>query len=344
MNDGEIRIGFIGAGGNTRLRHLPGFREIEGVRLQSVVNRSEASSRKVAEAFDIATVATDWRSVVEDEKVDAICIGTWPYLHAPATIAALEAGKHVLTEARMAMDSAEAEAMRHTARRHPDRVAQIVPSPFTLKVDPIVREWIEGGKLGRVLCIRVEHLMNSGLDPSTPLNWRQDERLSGHNTLTLGIFHEVTQRWLDETVERVRADGWILHPERKDPETGEFREVRIPDALNVTGTFPSGARIDYRFSSLQAGPPVMRMAVEGTGGEMIFDVAEESLHFRKGNEVESITIPGAGDGWRVEADFIQSIRKGTPVTRTSFEEGLRYMKFTDAVWEARTSGREVKVS
>ena len=46
-----------------------------------------------------------------DPDIDAIVIGTWPYLHCPITLAALEAGKHVLTEARMSMNAAEAHRM-----------------------------------------------------------------------------------------------------------------------------------------------------------------------------------------------------------------------------------------
>src|SRR3989454_7962268 len=50
------------------------------------------------------------RELVEMDDTNAICIGTWPYLHAPVTIAALARGKHVLCEARMAMNAAEAHA------------------------------------------------------------------------------------------------------------------------------------------------------------------------------------------------------------------------------------------
>jgi len=99
--DSTLGIGFIGAGNNTRQRHIPGFAAIDGVRLVSVANRSEASSRRVAEAFGIERVAPDWKAVIADSEVDAICIGTWPYMHAEITIAALEAGKHVVVNYQM---------------------------------------------------------------------------------------------------------------------------------------------------------------------------------------------------------------------------------------------------
>src|SRR5210317_1020922 len=117
-----IRIGFVGAGANTRLRHLPGFKEIENVALATVANRSEESSRKVAKEFGIERISADWKSVVADPEVDGICIGTWPYMHAEITVAALKAGKHVLTEARMASSLSEARAMHAAAKAHPEMV------------------------------------------------------------------------------------------------------------------------------------------------------------------------------------------------------------------------------
>ena len=77
MSD-EIGVGFVGAGGNTKLRHLPGFAATEGVRLVSVANRSEASAQAVADEFSIERVAEDWHAVIADPEVDAVCIGTWP--------------------------------------------------------------------------------------------------------------------------------------------------------------------------------------------------------------------------------------------------------------------------
>ena len=106
-----IRIGLVGAGQNTRYKHIPGLLAQEGVELVAVANRRRASSERVARDYGIARVCEHWRQVVEADDLDAIVIGTWPYLHCPVTLAALAAGKHVLTEARMAMNLAEAEMM-----------------------------------------------------------------------------------------------------------------------------------------------------------------------------------------------------------------------------------------
>ena len=76
-----LRIGLIGAGANTRTRHIPGFQAIEGVELVAVCNRSPESGHRVADAFGIGRVETDPEALFRDPDIDAICIGTWPYKH-----------------------------------------------------------------------------------------------------------------------------------------------------------------------------------------------------------------------------------------------------------------------
>ena len=85
MADKPIRVGFVGAGANTRKHHIPKLKAQPGVELVAVANRSKESGERVAKEFGIARVHGDWREVVEAKDVDAICIGTWPYMHRELT-------------------------------------------------------------------------------------------------------------------------------------------------------------------------------------------------------------------------------------------------------------------
>ena len=122
-----LKVGIIGAGANTKSRHIPGLKAIDGVEIVSVANRSPESTAAVADEFDIAKRHATWQELISDPELDAVVIGTWPYMHKTIVIAALDAGKHVMTEARMAMDAAEAKEMLAAAQRHPGQVTQIVP-------------------------------------------------------------------------------------------------------------------------------------------------------------------------------------------------------------------------
>jgi predicted dehydrogenase len=99
METQRVRVGIVGAGANTRSKHIPGFRKIPGVDVLGVVNRTAESTARVAREFEIPRTYVDWRQLIDDPEIDAVLVGTWPNMHCEVTCAALEAGKHVLCEA-----------------------------------------------------------------------------------------------------------------------------------------------------------------------------------------------------------------------------------------------------
>src|SRR5260370_763535 len=244
-----VRIGLIGAGKNTREKHIPGFRALADVELVAVCNRRPESTAALAGEFHIPRTYAHWQELVADPEVNTVVIGTWPYLHCPITLAALAAGKHVLTEARMAMNAAEAHQMRDVARKRPDLVAQIVPSPFGLTGDRVVREMIDSGYLGELREYDVYSLNGALADPNAALSWRQDEVFSGLNMLTLGILHETVSRWLPQP-NRVMAQTTAFIPQRAAAEGGVHRSVGTPDSVQALTQLPSGGRGVYQFSGV----------------------------------------------------------------------------------------------
>jgi predicted dehydrogenase len=344
-NKDTIRIGIVGAGGNTRNRHIPEFRKIPGVVIEAVVNRTRESSQLAAEELKIPRTYGTWKDLVSDPDIDAVMIGTWPYMHCPVTTAALEHGKHVLCEARMAMNSREAQQMVETARRHPELTAQIVPSPFTLSVDKKAEQLIRDGYLGTILFAEIEHTHAALLDRSQPLTWRQDRNYSGNNVLSVGIWYEILNRWLG-TARTVRAQAMTLHPMRPHFETGVVSPVRIPDHIDIIAELACGAQARMRFSSIMPGKNSNKITICGTKGYLQYDCNEGKLYgagqeesgptsARGIDELKEIRVhPDEGTGWRVEEEFINAIRGNEAITCTTFEDGLSYMQFTDAVWES----------
>lgn len=329
----KIRVGVIGAGTNTKLKHIPGLQAIDGVSVDVVCNRSEESSQKAADAFGIPRIASDWKAVVADDSIDAICIGTWPYLHAEISIAALRAGKHVLTEARMAMNAVEGQAMIDASSERPELVAQIVPSPFTLKWDATIKEILEAGELGDLREIRSIKTLPMNVDSSAPLSWRQDIEYSGNNAMMLGIYYEVVQRWIQRQPSRVWAFGQIFSESRFDPETGRDKSVRIPESLSYTAVYDDGLQLTGLMTGMELGSGRDEYAICGSKGTLRLDLQTGTLFQILIGETQTIIDPKSETigSWNVEADFIDSIRSGRPVTLTSFQDGLAYMKFTDAV-------------
>src|SRR5690348_6991627 len=253
MHTETLRIGSVGAGANTQARHIPGLQALPDVEIVGVSNRTRASAERVAARFGIPIVYDRWQELVAAPDVDAVVIGTWPYLHCPITLAALAANKHVLCEARMAMNAREALVMREAARARPHLVAQLVPSPVSLRVDRTVQRLIADGYLGDLLVVTVRD-GNRFLDANAPLHWRQDADLSGLNMLTLGIWYEALLRWVGEAT-RVMAMGKTFARLRRD-ESGRMRAVRVPEHVDVVADLACGAQAQLRLSSVTglAGP------------------------------------------------------------------------------------------
>jgi len=334
-----VRIGIVGAGANTRSRHIPGFKAIPGVELVAVSNRTRASAEKVAAEFGIGRVAETWREIVEAPDIDAVCIGTWPNLHGRVTTAALRAGKHVLTEARMARNLAEAEAMYAEAQAHPQLVAQIVPAPMSLPFDAAISGLLRDGTLGELREVCVTCTNAAAADAGAPMSWRQDFALSGKNTMFLGIYYEMVLRWIGVEPVSVVADAGVFTRERKDGD-GAAQSVLIPDSLGVFGVYPSGARLVAHFSGLEPSQPRNEIRLNGSRAGLRLDLVRNELWLaRLGGTEQPVEIaPEQRGAWRVEADFIASVRDGAPVRLTDFATGVKYMRFTEAVWESWNAG------
>jgi predicted dehydrogenase len=344
MSEGAIRVGFIGAGANTKLHHIPKLRAQPGVVLVGVANRSKQSGEKVAKEFDISKVFGDWREVVVSPEVDAICIGTWPYMHAEMSIAALAAGKHVLCEARMAMNAAEGRRMLEAARKAPKLIAQLVPAPHTLETDPTMTALIKDGFVGDVLAVELHAAQGRFVDPAAPLHWRQDITLSGHNILNMGIWYEAMCRWLGHA-KRLTAMTRVSVPKRKDAD-GKTHDVKVPDHADILAELAGSGIAHMRFSAVTALAPPAEVWIYGSEGTIRLEADAKRLWgARKGDSaLKEIVIPKEKRvGWRVEEEFVNAIRGKEKITRTSFEEGVRYMEFTDAVTKSAATGQAVDV-
>jgi predicted dehydrogenase len=340
----KIRIGIIGAGANTRLRHIPGFRAVPHVEIVGVANRTPQSTARVAQEFAIPRQFKDWREVVDSPDIDAVMIGTWPNLHCEATIAALQAGKHVLCEARMSRDLSEARQMLAAAQAHSNLVAQLVPSPYGLACGPAVANLVQSHYLGTLREVVVVGADDQFWDYSRPLHWRQDERISGRNVLTLGILHETLMRWVPP-VQRVFAQGAVVEPIRPVPEESRMADCTVPDNLQIVARFEGNISGLYHLSGVSMFGPGKQIHLYGSRGtiRVYFGERERVMIGHSGEKaMHEAVIPDELLGrWRVEEEFIGAIRGTEKVRLTDFATGVQYMEFVEAVAISRTENRPV---
>ena len=328
-----IRLGIVGAGKIVRAEHVPRFRAIEGVELALVANRTPASSQQAAAELGIERWVDDWRALVDDDGIDAVLVGAWPYLHAPVTIAALEAGKHVLTEARMAATAAEALTMLRASRAHPDLVAMVVPASFSLWADATIRRLLADGAIGRVRHLRVTW-QSSGPDEAGEA-WRWQRRYSGENVMALGIVYEAIARWLGQATSVTAVTSYPAP-------TGEA-EIDVPDHVLAILEFPDDVTATIEMSARTQPLASNTATIFGSEGTIEVDFAAQRIRRAPADgqwaDVEVRDEDRAG--WTAEIDFVASIRDGRPVTLTDFATGAHYMAVVEAIdRSAAKGGRE----
>ena len=208
-------------------------RRARHVELVGVANRTPESSLKAAKEFGFGRTYATWPELIADRDVDAVVIGTWPYLHAPITLAALRAGKHVLTQARMAMDGVEARAMVAASLEHPDLVTMVVPAPTAGWADEPIQRLLAEGAIGTLRTVRLVwggSVSGGAADP-----WRRLRRYSGNNIMAVGILYEGVARWLGHA-SSVQARTEIYQTASSGPDGTVHYDV--PDFVAITAEFP----------------------------------------------------------------------------------------------------------
>ena len=348
-----VRVGIVGAGGIVQRAQLPNFRQIPGCEVVAVANRSLASSQRVAEAFDIPTAYANWKELLEDESVDAVMIGTPPYMHRILTLEGLESGKHVLCQSRMAMNAQEARDMVEAALRHPDLVCQLIVNPYQRALKRV----IDDGYLGELLSAEVRRLGSDASAGASPdrrrgfvefgqdLHWRMDPDLNGFNIpLGLGAAYEGLTHLLGRAT-RVTAMSKVHVPQRRAAD-GEMVSKGGADHVDVFYEVANGAQVHLRVSTttaLAGGSQTWLFGSEGTiqvaGGRI--------LGGRRGDsELGEILDPPQEPGPRrvgVEERFVNTIRGTAENTTESLEIGVDYMEFSEAVHRSAQTGRAVNL-
>ena len=344
MGQPVITVGIIGAGANTKTLHIPGLQSQKGVEVVAVANRTLESAEKVAKRFGIPEAMESWEDIICRDDIDAVCIGTWPYMHAPITIAALECGKHVLCEARMAMNAGEAAAMLEVSRMNPDLIAQIVPAPWSFKFDRTIIDMISQGFIGDLISIDGRFTSGTFAQWDSPIHWRHNRELSGNNIMHSGIWYEIIMRWLGPATS-VQAIGQTVVKHRRD-ENGRRHAMSIPDHLDIIGEMAQGGQMRFSVSNVTGHLPAVDVNICGTEGTMhLFDGGGEitlAAGRRNAKQLKTVRIPKSKQGsWRVEEEFINAIRGKEPITHTDLVAGVQYMEWTDAVSTAMRTGGKV---
>lgn len=344
----KIRIGFIGAGAICRSRHLPGLAKVDDAQVVAVCNRSRESSQTIAREFNIPDIESDWRALLARKDIDAVFIGTWPYMHKEMSIAALEAGKHVFCQARMCMDLAEAKAMIVAASLHPHLVNMICPPPTRMPFEPWIQRTIAQGRLGRIVLVSLRSVNGGNLDTGK-VHWREEVRYSGKQILAMGIFAETLNAWVGP-YESLSANLATPIASKAGPD-GKPVEIKVPQVVAITGRLASGATAVEYHTGVAADKSTHgnELIIHGDKGTIRYTFGKTIEFAEAGGELKPVDVSAELQrDWCVEADFCAAVRaaragKSWHVS-PDFSEGLQYMRKVEAVHQSAAAGKAVTLA
>ena len=174
----EIKWGLIGCGDISRKRVAPGIIDADNSRLVTVNRSNFSKAESFAKEFGAEKWTKDWKELIQDNDINAVYIATPVYLHAEQTIAAAEAGKHVLCEKAMALNTADADKMIDACRANNVKLSiayyrNLYPGVHRIK------EIIASGEIGKVVHIQSNNFENFNCQPGEPRFWLLEKEKSG---------------------------------------------------------------------------------------------------------------------------------------------------------------------
>jgi predicted dehydrogenase len=236
----KIKTAVIGAGFMGKV-HTEGIRRLGNVEVVAAAAVSREEAERFGQLMSIERVTDDYRELIADPEIEAVHVCTPNALHAPVSIAAMQAGKHVLCEKPLAMSAAEARQMLDVARQ--TGVVHCVN--HNLRYYPVlqhVRQMIARGELGEILMVQGTYVQD-WLLYDTDYNWRLDVKDSG----PMRVVADIGSHWMDLIqhltglkITALCADMETFHKKRKRPKVAietfagktlrpdEYDEVEIP--------------------------------------------------------------------------------------------------------------------
>ncbi|MBM7654683.1 Gfo/Idh/MocA family protein [Neobacillus cucumis] len=160
----KLRVGIIGCGAIAFQKHLPALIKLnDKVEVIAFCSNDEAKARNAAEKFSKnAKIYTDYRELVNDSNIDVVHVCTPNVLHAPITVAALDAGKHVMCEKPMATNSNEAKEMLNAAKRSGKKLTISYQNRFR-RDSLLLKEACERGDLGEIYVAKAHAVRRRGV-------------------------------------------------------------------------------------------------------------------------------------------------------------------------------------
>ena len=367
LNIGLIGCGFMGRAHSNAYRRVNNFFDLDYTPvLKAACARNEENVKAFADRWGYESVETDWRAVIARDDIDAIDICTPNNLHREIAMAAAEAGKMVLCEKPLAMNSAEGEEMCEAVEKAG------VPNTvwYNYRRVPAVtlaKQLIDEGRLGRIYHYRAVFLQDWTIATDLPQGgeglWRLDASAAGSGVTGDLLAHCIdTAIWLNGSIDDVTAMTETFVKERMHALTGKVEPVEIDDACAFLARFKNGSLASFESTRYARGHKALyTFEINGEHASIqwdlhdlhrlsYFDHADDSLirgwrsiHVSDSDMpyMDKWWVPGLQIGYEHTfvhhvADFLEDLAKDQP-TAPTFRDALETQRICDAVLKSAKS-------
>lgn len=174
----EIKWGLTGCGDISRKRVVPGIQEAKNSKIIAINRSNFSKAESFAKEFGAEIWLEKWEDLVSFDGINAVYIATPVYLHAQQAIAAAEAGKHVLCEKPMAINSIDASRMIDACKANNVKLEIAYYRHFYPSIIRI-KEIIASGEIGQIVHIQSNNFENFNRKQGEPLYWSLEKNKSG---------------------------------------------------------------------------------------------------------------------------------------------------------------------
>ncbi len=369
LNIGMIGYGFMGRAHSNAYKKVSNFFDLEYEPvLKAACARNEENIQAFADNWGYESIETDWRALIARDDIDAVDICVPNNLHKEMAIACAEAGKMILCEKPIAMDTAEGEEMCEAVEKA--GVANMVWYNYRrVPAVTLAKQLIDEGRLGRIFHYRAQFLQDWTISSDLPQGgaalWRLDAEAAGSGVTGDLLAHCIdTAIWLNGGIDSVSAMTETFIKERVHQETGEVTPVTIDDACTFMGRFSNGSLALFESTRYARGHKALyTLEINGEHASIRWDLHDlhrleyfdhrddslvrgwRSVHVSDGDMpyMDKWWVPGLQIGYEHSfvhqvADFLKSLEEGESPAEPTFRTAVETQKVCDAVLASAQSG------
>ncbi|KAB8134164.1 Gfo/Idh/MocA family oxidoreductase [Gracilibacillus oryzae] len=351
---GKIKVGVIGLGSISK-QHIQGYLHNQDAEIIAVADINEERAKQKAEELNITDYYTDYRELLQNNEIDAVSICTWNNSHAEIAIAALHAGKNVLTEKPLCKTVEEALAVEEAVKKFPDQFLQVGYVRRFGTNTQVLKRFIDNGELGEIYYAKASCLRVLG----NPGGWFADtDRSGGGPLIDLGV-HVIDLCWYlmgKPKVKSVSGNAYQKLGNRSNVEFKSFYKAAdynaeqntVEDSANALIRFENGASlmVDVSFA-LHTKKNEISVSLYGDKGGA--DIEPSLEIFTEKNNIMLNSTPQIDHlsfnfqkGFQNEIDHFIRCNKGEEKTIAPVEDGVEMMKILTGVYQSSQEQKEIR--